>query len=128
VYPVYWWSMPGLLKGWIDRVFTRGWAYDYGHEAGVVKKLTGRVVHLVGIGGSDAGTFERHGYAGAMKTQIDHGIFDYCGARVATSNLLLDAHTGDTAAHLETARLIGRGLLEEIDRRAAAGESSTVPA
>ena len=39
VYPVYWWSMPGLLKGWIDRVFTRGWAYDYGREAGVVKKL-----------------------------------------------------------------------------------------
>src|SRR5690606_10841444 len=36
VYPVYWWSMPGLLKGWIDRVFTRGWAYDYGREAGVV--------------------------------------------------------------------------------------------
>jgi NAD(P)H dehydrogenase (quinone) len=26
-----------------------------------------------------------------MKTQIDHGIFDYCGARVVTSELLLEA-------------------------------------
>jgi NAD(P)H dehydrogenase (quinone) len=25
VYPVYWWSMPALLKGWIDRVFANGW-------------------------------------------------------------------------------------------------------
>lgn len=28
VYPVYWWSMPAQLKGWIDRVFTNGWAYS----------------------------------------------------------------------------------------------------
>jgi NAD(P)H dehydrogenase (quinone) len=26
VFPVYWWSMPALLKGWIDRVFVSGWA------------------------------------------------------------------------------------------------------
>ncbi len=24
VYPLYWWSFPALLKGWIDRVFTQG--------------------------------------------------------------------------------------------------------
>jgi NAD(P)H dehydrogenase (quinone) len=28
VFPVYWWSMPALLKGWIDRVFINGWAFD----------------------------------------------------------------------------------------------------
>ena len=28
VYPVYWWAMPALLKGWIDRVFVAGWAFD----------------------------------------------------------------------------------------------------
>ncbi|WP_156419349.1 NAD(P)H-dependent oxidoreductase [Aureimonas sp. AU12] len=27
VFPVYWWSMPAVMKGWIDRVFTSGWAY-----------------------------------------------------------------------------------------------------
>lgn len=37
VYPVYWWSMPGQLKGWIDRVFTNGWAYQDGGD-GKVKR------------------------------------------------------------------------------------------
>lgn len=38
VYPVYWWSFPGVLNGWIDRVFANGWAYQ-DTETGVVKKL-----------------------------------------------------------------------------------------
>ena len=28
VYPIWWSSMPSLLKGWIDRVFTPGIAYS----------------------------------------------------------------------------------------------------
>ena len=79
VYPVYWWSMPALMKGWIDRVFANGWAYD-DISGKVVKKLGHLSVHLVGIGGADARTYERHGYFSAIRTQIDHGIFDYCGA------------------------------------------------
>lgn len=110
VYPVYWWSMPGLLKGWIDRVFANGWAYDDTSGTKVVKKLRHLCVHLVGIGGADAGTYERHGYFGAMKTQLDHGIFDYCGARVVTSELLLDADGGNAAVHIETAGRIGRDI------------------
>ena len=27
VFPVWWWSMPAILKGWIDRVWNNGWAY-----------------------------------------------------------------------------------------------------
>src|SRR5262245_25649813 len=30
VFPVWWWSMPALLKGWIDRVWNNGWAYGGG--------------------------------------------------------------------------------------------------
>lgn len=109
-YPVYWWSMPGLLKGWVDRVFANGWAFDFGLQTGLVKKLRHLRVHLVAIAGADARTYARHGYFGAMKTQIDHGVFDYCGAHVVTSELLLDSETQDPAAHLQTARAIGRDL------------------
>lgn len=109
VYPVYWWSMPGLLKGWIDRVFTNGWAYDDRPE-GIVKRLGRLPVHLVAIGGADRGTYARHGYAGAMKTQIDHGIFDYCGAPVVTSELLLLSDPGAPDALLGRARAIGEGI------------------
>lgn len=112
VYPVYWWSMPGLLKGWIDRVFSNGWAFDFSPDTRLVKKLGDLRVHLVAIAGSDAGTYARHGYFGAMKTQIDHGIFGYCGACVVTSELLLESETQDPASHLAAARAIGRDLFD----------------
>jgi len=110
VYPVYWWSMPALLKGWIDRVFANGWAYDEGAGIKPVKRLRHLNVHLVAIGGASTRTYARHGYFGAMKTQIDHGIFDYVGAPVATSELLLDTETLGAAEHLKAARAIGRTL------------------
>ena len=27
VFPVWWWSLPATTKGWIDRVWSNGWAY-----------------------------------------------------------------------------------------------------
>lgn len=109
VFPVYWWSMPALMKGWIDRVFSNGWAYDDSGEK-VIKKLGRLPIHLIGIGGADMGTYQRRGYLDAMKTQIDHGIFDYCGAPVRSSNLLLEADGADQLSNLESARSIGRGV------------------
>jgi len=118
VFPIYWWSLPGLLKGWVDRVFVNGWAIDYGPDTPVVKKLRHLQVHLLALGGADQSAFERHGYAKAMHTQIDYGIFDYCGAQVLTSALLLESESGGAQAHLDTANALGQGLFE---RAAVAG-------
>jgi len=107
VYPVYWWSMPGLLKGWIDRVFTNGWAYDDRQGPNVVKKLAHLKVHLVAIGAADLRTHARRGYFAAMRKQIDEGIFDFCGAPVLTSELLVVTEAADVEPNLNTARDIG---------------------
>lgn len=120
VYPVFWWSMPGLLKGWIDRVFANNWAYDDSDMSEIVKRLGHLPVHLVALGGADSGTYARHGYDAAMRTQIDHGIFDYCGAPVVTSELLLPSDAESAPTHLETARAIGRRLFERQAARDAA--------
>lgn len=108
VYPVYWWSLPALLKGWVDRVFTNGWAYGY--DAGDRKKLRRLEVVLVAVAGADAGTYARHGYFGAMRTQIDHGIFDYVGARVVRHELLFESHGESQQANLDAAHALGRSL------------------
>lgn len=115
VYPVYWWAFPALLKGWIDRVFSNGWAYGSG-AAGSKKKLSRLEIVLVAVAGADSGTYARHGYFGAMRTQIDHGIFDYCGARVVRHELLLESHGADQQPSLDAAFRLGRSLAQ---RRAA---------
>jgi NAD(P)H dehydrogenase (quinone) len=78
----------------------------------VVKKLRHLQVHLLALGGADDSAFDRHGYAKAMRTQIDYGIFDYCGAKVVTSELLLDSEGGAAPAHLKTAKAVGQRLFE----------------
>ncbi|MET1079672.1 MAG: NAD(P)H-dependent oxidoreductase [Pseudomonas sp.] len=119
VFPVYWWSMPALLKGWIDRVFAKGWAFDFSADYALVKKLGRLPVHLLGVAGADQDTYERHGYAAAMKTQIDHGIFDFCGAPVLTSELVLESETQDPTAHLRAAHTLGRHLFSAAHEPAA---------
>ncbi|MCC4588910.1 NAD(P)H-dependent oxidoreductase [Xanthomonas sp. NCPPB 1067] len=110
VYPVYWWGFPALLKGWIDRVFTLGWAFDEAPDGRIVKRLGELDVHLLAIGGADERTYARHGYFGAMKSQIDHGIFDFCGAPVRTSELLTVPDPAFPESHFETARTVGGRL------------------
>lgn len=112
VFPVYWWSLPGQLKGWIDRVFTNGWAYEEQADGSAVKLLGRLRVHLVGIGGADEGVYQRRGYADAMRTQIDRGIFDYCGAPVLTSDLLIPTAAPYPASALDRAADIGRSVAE----------------
>jgi NAD(P)H dehydrogenase (quinone) len=34
IYPVWWNEAPAILKGWFDRVLSRGWAYDISAEGG----------------------------------------------------------------------------------------------
>lgn len=79
VFPVFWWSMPALLKGWIDRVFITGWAFELGDDERVLPKLRHLTAHLLPVSGFSEASFARHGYEESFSTQIEHGIFDYCG-------------------------------------------------
>lgn len=110
VFPIYWWSMPGLLKGWIDRVFSNGWAYEETADGNVVKKLGRLRVHLVALGAASQQTYDKHGFTDAFNAQIVHGIFDYCGATVASLQMLLLPDLQTAEAHLEAGRQLGRKM------------------
>lgn len=96
VFPVYWWSMPALLKGWIDRVFVNGWAFDVDGEKGIRRNLERLTMHLVPVAGDDADVYERHGYASALRTQIEHGIIDFCGMRHGVTTFVHSSEQGET--------------------------------
>lgn len=117
VFPIYWWGMPASMKGWIERVFTPGWAYQDGTEArNNVQSTTARArlrrvpTLLIGTGGADQATYDRYGYDEAMRTQLDVGIFSYCGLNDVESHLILDIDGDENAAN----RVRGRERAREI--------------
>ncbi len=47
VYPTWWSGQPGMLKGWIDRVWVAGVAYELPPGANRIKPLLGNIRRLV---------------------------------------------------------------------------------
>lgn len=116
VYPVYWWSFPAQLKGWIDRVFIQEWAFS--EQEGRIVKLLGHLpVHLFAIGAADTRTYLRRGYFTSMRNQIEQGIFGYCGAPVVTSELLLTGDEGYPDTHYRLARQWGQQIFSPQEPR-----------
>lgn len=98
VFPVHWWSMPALLKGWIDRVFVNGWAFQAQPDGGIRRTLGRLTMHLIPLAGDDAGVYERHGYDRSLRTQIEHGIIDYCGMERGVTTFVHESERDDAAA------------------------------
>lgn len=109
VFPVYWWSLPALLKGWIDRVFVNGWAFGYSPAGAIEPRLQRLTTHIVPVAASDAGVYERHRYEAALRTQIGHGVVDFCGGAAGAFTFLHESE--DRSAAL---RHLGRVVDEVI--------------
>jgi NAD(P)H dehydrogenase (quinone) len=90
IFPIWWWSMPAVLKGWIDRVWNHGWAYGG-------KTFPNRRAWMIGIAGSDAESYRKRGYDKAMEIQLKTGVLDYCGVADLRFEVLYGALEGDDA-------------------------------
>ena len=98
VFPVYWWSLPALLKGWIDRVFVAGWAFEY-DDGGRVVPLLGRLtMHLLPLSGTSSESFARHGYTHSFSTSVEHGIIDFCGIQRGKTAFIYESESADKQA------------------------------
>ncbi len=96
VFPVYWWSVPGLLKGWFDRVLTLNWAYKVAEDGRIVGNLRKVPVRLIATAGSDVAGFDKHGYSTAIRTQLVEGVFGFCGLKDVTLDILYQADTASS--------------------------------
>ncbi|MBE9607421.1 NAD(P)H-dependent oxidoreductase [Acetobacteraceae bacterium H6797] len=108
LFPVYWWSMPAVMKGWIDRVFTAGWAFIDDPDKGVTRLLGRLKGRVIAIGGVDRGTYERRGYLDALQAQIVQGIFGFCGMPALGLDLLLPLDVASAEEGLRRAFELGR--------------------
>jgi len=82
VFPIWWSSMPAIMKGYIDRIFSFGFAYTMG-EMGPQGLLQGKKVYLINTTGADEETNKQHGVFQGIQNLIDMGIFQFCGMEVA---------------------------------------------
>ena len=103
IFPVYWWSVPALLKGWIDRVWNNGWAYG-------ARKFPQKRVWMIGVAGGTEAGFAKRGYDTAMQTQLDIGVLDYCGIPERRLQLLYGSIEGEPHPNeiLKQAQVLGR--------------------
>lgn len=88
-FPLWWFGMPAILKGWVDRVLAYGFAYggEYGmRETG---RFKGRKAILSITTGSPASFYEKNGYHGRtmedILKNIRTGILELVGYEVLES-------------------------------------------
>lgn len=81
VYPVWWAGFPAILKGYVDRVFSYGFAYEYadGVPNGLLK---GKKALLFSTSGSPNEYYSAIGMHNSMKQTSDEGIFKFSGFEV----------------------------------------------
>ncbi|MEM7745730.1 MAG: NAD(P)H-dependent oxidoreductase [Pseudomonadota bacterium] len=112
VFPLWWWGMPSTMKGWIDRVFCWGWAYDQLDDptpAGSM--LPVRPCVLLVPAGASPQSMAEEGFDTALHTQIVAGTLGFFG--MAAELHVLHGTLGKPErreAHLQTAYRLGHAI------------------
>ncbi|WP_454047258.1 NAD(P)H-dependent oxidoreductase [Chryseobacterium sp. Marseille-Q8038] len=81
IYPIWWTGLPAIMKGYIDRVFSYGFAYRY--DQGIQKGLLkGKKTVIINTHGKSHEEYEKTGMDKALTLTSDHGIFMYSGLEI----------------------------------------------
>ncbi|WP_435190161.1 NAD(P)H oxidoreductase [Streptomyces sp. bgisy126] len=105
VFPVYWQSVPAVLKGWIDRVWNYGFAYGRSKPRLAGKRMLW--LALAGAAGDDPFVKDMRS---VLETNLSEGIAYYCGFSHSTVGLLTDAEERPQRVDAEGKLLIGEAV------------------
>ncbi|WP_062049128.1 NAD(P)H oxidoreductase [Bacillus sp. JCM 19034] len=83
VFPLWWWSMPAKMKGYIDRVWNYGFAYG-------PNKLKHQHVLWLSLAGAPIERFTKRKYDQMMEHYFNVGLADYCGIASSKFHLLYE--------------------------------------
>jgi NAD(P)H dehydrogenase (quinone) len=113
VSPVWWLSLPAMLKGWFDRVWSNGWAYEWAHDPEGSLLAPRPFVFMLTAAGS-AETWSRYGYGAALDACLRIGLLGWCGAAESTVAILHDTgfDAGAMQTHAECAGRLGETVLD----------------
>lgn len=80
VYPIWWFGPPAILKGWIDRVLSRAFAFDFGPD-GMIGLLKHEKALILNTLGGDEATYRRERWHELLVRPMAEGILGACGVR-----------------------------------------------
>ena len=107
IFPIWWEGMPGLLKGFIDKVFTKGFAYEASKHR-VTPKLTHIRRAVVVTTMNTPAWIYRWLYGNAVQRAFVRGTLRKCGVRkVAWIPLTPVSHAPDAKRRAWLARVAG---------------------
>ena len=86
VFPVWWFGLPAMAKGWVDRVWNRGFAYE-------PSTLNGKRMLWVGLAAGSVEHYAARGLDESLDRQLRVGISEYCGITDTTVHLVYDSLT-----------------------------------
>ena len=113
VFPLFWWGMPAMTKGWVDRVFSWGWAYGQLDDP-EVSLLRPRAGLFLIPAGARSDEMDTRGYAAAIDRLWIDGTFGYFGFRNRRVELL----HGSKGSDARRAQLLDRAYQAGLTIRA----------
>jgi NAD(P)H dehydrogenase (quinone) len=87
IYPIWWYNMPAMMKGFIDRTFTSGFAFDYSIENGrsrIKPRLSGKNAVVINTFGHGEKMFKEGG-SPAIEV-LDKVVLRPCGMKTRRVN------------------------------------------
>lgn len=121
-FPIWWYGMPAILKGWFDRVYANGFAYGVGQHGGnkwgdrfgegVMKGRRAMVAMTVGGRMAHYGPRGVNGAMDDVLWPIQHGLLFYPGFTVIPPAIFYEVGNADDAAVEVMAKTYIKNLLE----------------
>ncbi|OYT15905.1 MAG: NAD(P)H dehydrogenase [Bacteroidetes bacterium 4572_77] len=87
IFPIWWSNSPAILKGYIDRVFSHGFAYQY-TQKGPEGLLAGKKSVVISTHGAMEDQYQAIGMYESFQKTIDMGIFQFCGMEILAHKYL----------------------------------------
>ncbi len=113
IFPTWWYGMPAMMKGWLDRVWSAGWAYDWKHDPEGSLLPPRPCTLLIPTGVSEK--MESEWRCVEKLTYIyRQGVLGYCGVDPIEIHFMLDAaeYGQGHEKHLQTALEAGKNILK----------------
>jgi len=79
IYPVWWGAMPAILKGFIDKTFTSGFAFKYVNHR-PVGLLQGKKAIVLMTSGAPK-IYSKYFLGNRYQKSVKHDILEYCGIK-----------------------------------------------